>query len=96
MSLGKRLKTIYTSGDTYTVLELIKKLIDEVENYEEEQNSKRLYRHEIVYETPSGNKQLTIVNTSRVALLDTSDMKDLYGTSSETVFNIVSDNVVAL
>lgn len=57
MSLAKQLKSIFTSGDQFTVLTLINKLIEEVEKYEE---TVTLYVHKISILTANGRAMLSI------------------------------------
>lgn len=46
MKLSEKLKTIYTQGDTFTVLQLLNEMIKTVESYEQETQSD-LYMHNI-------------------------------------------------
>lgn len=45
MSLAAKLKSVYTTGDQYTVLKLLKELIDTIDEYETE--TTKLYQHNI-------------------------------------------------
>ena len=68
MSLASRLKKIYTEGDQYTVLQLLNKLIKEIENYEEEQGNK-LYEHCLqVDDTTSAEIYLKVINNKSEAM----------------------------
>lgn len=51
--LSKILKDIYTSGDKMTVLQLLRKMIDEIENYEVD--TIQLYRHLVQIRTVNGS-----------------------------------------
>lgn len=70
MSLASRLKKIYTEGDQYTVLQLLNKLIKEIEDYEEEQGNK-LYEHRLeIDDTTSAEIYLTVVNDKSEAMTE--------------------------
>lgn len=62
MRLSDKLKAIFTSGDTYTVLQLLNKLIKEVENYEVEKTA--VYKHVINIAFESGTHRITLINTN--------------------------------
>ena len=64
MRLSEKLKEIYTSGDTFTVLQLLDKLIKEVEKYEID--NIKIYVHTLTIGlTPGGSvRQINITNTN--------------------------------
>ena len=63
MKLSEKLKSIYTTGDQYTVLTLLKALIEEIEAYEYQ--AEKLYEHCVrMTNTVSSEVLVTIINNS--------------------------------
>lgn len=91
--LSARLKDIYTSGDTYTVLSLLKKLIDAIEEFEDEELNKGLFQHKLKF---ADNKECVVVNTSSEAITSTDEITDMYGSASSSTVEIVSDTVTKI
>lgn len=61
MRLSDKLKEIYTSGDTFTVLQLLDKLIKEVEKYETGVTG--LYRHKFSIDFNGPHYDVMLINT---------------------------------
>ena len=91
--LSTKLKNIYTSGETYTVLTLLKKLIEAIEEFEDEELNKGLFQHKLKF---SDNKECVVVNTSSEAITSTDEITDIYGSTSESTVEIVSDTVTKI
>jgi hypothetical protein len=76
MRLSDKLKEIYTSGDTFTVLQLLDKMIKEVEKYEVENTA--VYQHVINIAFESGTHRITLINTNP-DVMSISDIVDYLG-----------------
>lgn len=91
--LSARLKDIYTSGDTYTVLSLLKKLIEVIEEYELDGFGEHLYQHKITIEVNGVSRECIIVNTNPAKLTTTENLDDLYGSKTSEIYYVLSDDV---
>ena len=73
-AFAKKLKSIYTSGDNYTVLTLLEKLIAAVEEYEIEYTA---YLHEVKITTETITTTFTFVSPNKTpATLETLELYD--------------------
>lgn len=93
MSLSARLKSIYASGDAFTVLKLIEELIKAIEEYELKGIGKNLYRHHLTIQVGDTNRKCTIVNTSGEKLTTTEKLDDLYGAKTDEIYYVLEDEV---
>lgn len=71
MSLSAKLKSVFTSSDTFTVLQLIDKLISTVKDYEVE--SVPLYRHTLQVRSANGSRAICSFTSFSDDPIDTSE-----------------------
>ena len=74
MKLSDKLKSIFTSGDSYTVLQLLNKLIKEVEDYEVEQTG--VFVHTITIDFSGHPLTINVINTNPENNMSISDVID--------------------
>ena len=79
MRLSEKLKEIYTSGDTFTVLQLLDKLIKEVEKYEID--NIKIYVHTLTvgFRETGSVRQINITNTNPNRMTIDDVLSDLAG-----------------
>lgn len=93
MNLSKMLKSVYSTGDSMTVLELLKKLIEAVEEYELSGTGTHLYKHTLTVISNEGNKQTVVVNNSSTPIETTANTDDIYGAIPEVPAIVLEDDV---
>ena len=93
MRLSDKLKEIYTSGDTFTVLQLLDKLIKEVENYEVEKTS--MYVHTFTVDLGGPVREFNFTNTNSDNMSISDITNDLAGGQIIDVYFNGTDSVLS-
>ena len=92
MRLSEKLKQIYTSGDVFTVLQLLQELIKAVKEFEDEWLNRGLFQHKLKF----GDKECVVVNTSSEAIESTEDIDDIYGATADVIASVSSDTITKI
>lgn len=95
MKLSEKLKEIYTSGDTFTVLQLLDKLIKEVDKYEIEKTSMFVHKLRVGFRETGSVREIHITNTNPERMTINDILNDLAGGQIVKVYYNATDTVLS-
>jgi hypothetical protein len=95
MRLSDKLKEIYTSGDTFTVLQLLDKLIKEVEKYEVEKTSMYVHTLRVGFSGSGAVREIHITNTNPERMTIDDILNDLAGGQIIDVYFNATDTILS-
>ena len=75
MTLRDKLRQIYTSGNSYTVLQLLKELIDTIDEFD---TGLPMYKHTVSFD--DGDQHLVVYSYSKEAVTDLDGLQTLIAT----------------